>query len=137
MSRALFRGFSLLELLVAIAVLATSLAMLYKAAGGVLQTSTAVQKQQTAALVAQSVLNSRDALPPTGWQENGSDAGIDWSVSSVPIADSGSITPTQPVRLHQVSLNLSWQGRNDRVRWSIHTILPEVRPASVPLPSPS
>ena len=132
MNRTVARGFSLLELLVAVAVLAMSLAMLYKAAGGVLQTSSAVQMQQTAAQVAQSLLNSRDYLPPAGWHENGSDAGIDWSASSVPVPDVSSSTPANPVRLHQVSVSLAWQGRSERVQWSIHTVLPEAVAASVP-----
>lgn len=132
MNRSFATGFSLLELLVAIAVLAMSLAMLYKAAGGVLQASSAVQMQQTAAQVAQSVLNSRDYLSPAGWHENGTDAGIDWSVSSVPVPDVASSTPAKPVRLHQVSVNLAWQGRRERVLWAIHTVLPEAVAASAP-----
>lgn len=132
MSRTVFGGFSLLELLVAVAVLGMSLTMLYKAAGGVLQTSSAVQMQHNAALVAQSVLNSRDSLSPAGWHENGSDAGIDWSVSSVPLPDVAGSALVKPVRLHQVILHLAWQGRSERIQWSIHTVLPEVVTASVP-----
>jgi general secretion pathway protein I len=131
MSRSLVRGFSLLELLVAVAVLAISLAMLYRAAGGVLQATSAVQMQQTAVQVAQSVLNSREYLSSSGWHEKGSDAGIDWSVSSVPIPDAVNSTRANPVRLHEVSLKLVWQGRSERVYWSIHTILPETVASAV------
>lgn len=137
MTRSLVKGFSLIELLVAIAVLTISLVMLYKAAGGVLQTSTALQMQQKAIWVAHSVLNSRDTIPPTGWQERGSDVGIDWVVYSAPIADPAVGQVANPVRLHQVSLRLSWEGRRDRVLWSIDTVLPETRSTSIqPTSSP-
>lgn len=128
------KGFSLLELLVAIFILAMSLSMLYKVAAGVLQTSSKLQMQQTAALVAQSLLNSRDTVPPSGWNESGTDAGIQWRVSSAPLLHSNRAASTDPLRLHQVRLILQWQGRSERMDWSIDTVRPEAEALSSDAP---
>ena len=63
------RGLSLLELLVAFAIMAIALGMLYKASGSSARSVGEIQSYQRAVSLAESLLATRDAIPPDGWNE--------------------------------------------------------------------
>jgi len=106
------RGFSLLELLVAFVIMAMSLAVLYRASGGTVTTALAVERQGQAAVLATSLLNAHDVVPPEGLQSSGQSAGMAWTLRSEPFAGN----PAEPgaVLLHQVWLRLTWEDPNGR-----------------------
>lgn len=121
------RGFSLLELLVAMAIMAMSLALLYQVDAGVLRGTAELQAQQRATLLAQSILDSREAVPAAGWSEDGQAAELAWTVRShvLPLPE-GLSEATPP--LHRVDIVVHWLGRNGAREWALSTLLPQETP---------
>lgn len=122
------RGFSLLELLVAMSVMALSLTLLYQVDAGVLRGVADYQMQQRATLLAQSVLDSRDAVPVQGWREQGQSAGLEWSVDSELLARPAGLSEQAPL-LHAVHLEVRWPGRQGPQSLVVETVLPQALPA--------
>lgn len=120
------RGLSLLELLVAFVIMAFSLGMLYQASGGTVRSLGETEQQQRAALLARSLLNTRDAVPEAGWNETGESAGFSWRVSSA-LYPTG-VTDSRAAVLQQVQIVISWPGRRGAQQLELNTLLPEIRP---------
>lgn len=120
------RGFSLLELLVAFAIMAMSLGLLYRVAGGSARhVSDAVQHQQ-AAWLAESLLASQSSVRAAGWNEDGETAGFKWQVRSSPF-NSGINTP-QVVPMHEIRLSIHWTAGSRPGQIDLVTLLPERKP---------
>lgn len=120
-------GFSLLELLVAFVIMAFSLGMLYQASGGTVRSLGDTEQHLRATMLAQSVLNSRDSVPPAGWNESGESAGFSWRVSS--IAFRTAISDAKAPSLQQVEIVIGWNDRNGPRQLELSTLLPQARPA--------
>ena len=120
------RGFSLLELLVALSIMSMSLGLLYQASTGALRGVGDLDLDQRANLLAQSVIDSRDAVPEAGWNESGRAAEMDWRVSSALYPTPTANDPGVP-RLHEVRVVVAWaSGRGPR-QFELHTLLPQQR----------
>ena len=100
------RGLTLLELLVAFAIMALSLGMLYRIMGGGVRSAGDIERHQRAAVLAQSLLALRDTVPEGGWQQAGETAGYQWRIQSTPYS-SGVSGPTIPV-LYEVGIAITW-----------------------------
>ncbi len=121
------RGLSLLELLVAMAILALSLTLLYQVEAGAVRAAGDTARQQQATLLAQSLLDARDAVPASGWNEEGQDAGLAWSVHSAAQALPAGLAEGTP-RLHAIDIRVRWDGRNGAQELALTTLLPEALP---------
>ena len=119
-------GFSLLELLVAFVIMAFSLGMLYQAAGGTVRSLGDTEQHLRASMLAQSVLNSRDSVPETGWNESGRSAGLTWRVSSSPFATG--VDSTRAPGLQQVQIVIAWTDRRGPRQLELNTLLPQAKP---------
>lgn len=119
-------GFSLLELLVAFVIMAFSLGMLYQAAGGTVRSLGDTEQHLRASMLAQSVLNSRDSVPATGWNESGRSAGLAWRVSSSPFATG--VDSTRAPALQQVQIVIAWTDRRGPRQLELSTLLPQAKP---------
>lgn len=128
------KGLSLLELLVAFAIMAMSIGLLYRSMGASARSVAEIAQQQKAALVAESVLALRDAVTVEGWNETGTSADFTWEVRSslytqpvLPELASGiaDTTPADRISLHQVNLRVSWVD-GTHPRWlDVMTLLPQ------------
>lgn len=125
-SRARRGGFSLLELMVATAVMALALAMLYRVDAGAVRGVADYDQQQRAGLLARSILASRDAVAAAGWREAGQDAGFDWSVATTPRPTPAGLDVGATV-LHEVLVTVRWAGRVGPRSIELRTLLPQAR----------
>jgi general secretion pathway protein I len=101
-------GFSLIEILVALAIMAMSLGALYRTAGGASRGVAEAGQRNRATVLARSLLDSHDSIPARGIRDAGSAAGMDWSLVTRPYLDAAA--PGWP--LHRVEVTVSWnEGR--------------------------
>ncbi|MCP8899364.1 prepilin-type N-terminal cleavage/methylation domain-containing protein [Gilvimarinus xylanilyticus] len=81
-------GFSLLEMVVAVAILGISLGMLYQAAGGATRSISTTEDYAYAVTMAQSLLANYSVVDPEGVSASGStEDGYRWQVSTKPVFD--------------------------------------------------
>ncbi len=124
------RGFTLLELLVAFAIMGISLGMLYRATGSSARNVGEIERVTQASELAESLLAMLDALPPGGWNEAGRSAGFGWSARSAPYATNAAANPAVPP-LYQLALTVEWNDNGRRRSIDLTTLKPERKP---PLP---
>lgn len=118
-------GFSLLELLVAFTIMAMSLGLIYKAMGGSARNAGDIATRQQAVMLADALLQSRDAVNSQGWQENGTHGRFAWQASTEPW---GQVTPGV-LPLHQLSIVVSWADGTATRQITAQTLLPQRKPA--------
>ena len=116
----------MLELLVAFAIMAMSIGMSYRIAGGSARHVADVTQQQHAVWLAESILASRNSVTAKGWNEVGDSAGFEWQVHSEPY--SSGLSAPQVVPLHEIRLTIHWVtgSRPGQIEWV--TLLPERKP---------
>lgn len=122
------RGFSLLELLVALSIMSMALGLLYQASTGALRGVGDLDMDQRASVLAQSILEARDAVPAAGWTESGRAAEMDWTVASALYPTAVARETSSVPRLHEVRVVVEWDSRRGRRRIELHTLLPQRRP---------
>lgn len=99
-------GFSLLELLVAFAIMAMALGMVYRATGGAVRSVTGIEERQRALWLIESVLAQVDGVPEQGLVLEGEAQELRWTLHTAPYVG-GSADPGAP-RLHEVQVVVHW-----------------------------
>ena len=118
----------MLELLVAMSIMALGVALIYRVAGGNLRSSADLAQRQHAIELAESLLTEYAALPPGAWSESGRLGVIDWRAESGPQAV-GPDEPNRP-RLRELNLHLSWPTVRAAGELRVQAWVPEYRPAA-------
>lgn len=126
MTRRRAAGFTLLELLVALAIMAMSLGLLYSVSGGALRNVGAVEHLQQAIMVAESLSELHDSVPEQGWNETGNSAGFAWRVRSAPY-NAGVGGGANRVPLHEIQILVTWDEGGRARQFERLSLLPEHR----------
>ena len=108
------RGFSLLEMMVAIAILGIALGGLYQAASGATRNVRADERYAFAVELARSIMADNSQVPRAGVSREGvTEGGFKWSVQTRPAATGRS--GLQPGTLQEIEVVVSWaDGLRDR-----------------------
>ena len=123
------RGFSLLEILVAFAIMAMSLGLLYQVMGGNARSTAGLAERERAALLAESLMAAYELVPPEGVSDSGETAGYAWRVASAPFPTPANSRP-EAARLHELSIVVRWQNGGEPREFALSTL----RPERLPLP---
>ena len=120
------RGLTLLELLVAVAIMAMSLALLYRVMGGGARAVGKLDATQRAVVLAQSLMALRDTVPEGGWQDSGKSGGYHWRIESAPWGTGLSGTGIPP--LYQVAITITWMNGTREQSLDLTTLRPLRKP---------
>jgi general secretion pathway protein I len=114
-------GFSLLEVVVALAIMSIALGVLYRAVGGGVRTVGDLSAHSRAVVIGESLLQMRDAVPAEGWNESGQWEGFRWSVASTPY---DAVAGTA-VALHRVQVDVAWSDGLRDQNFSLVSLRPQ------------
>lgn len=131
-SRRRSRGFSLLEILVAFAIMAIALGMLYRVMGNNIRQAGQLTGREHAMMLAESLLAAHQMVPPQGVQASGEAAGFGWQVQSAAHATPAN-NDARAARLHELRVDVQWV--EDGATRSF--ALASLRPERLPLPGES
>ncbi len=115
------RGFSLLEVVVALAIMSIVLGVLYRAVGGGVRTVGELSDYSRAVIIGESLLQTRDAVPAEGWNESGQWEGFRWSVASAPYEQQAG----SAVALHRVQVDVLWGNGTREKSFSLVSLRPQ------------
>lgn len=109
-------GFSLLEMVVAIAIMAISLSALYQAVGGATRTVTVDEKMAYAVELARSLVADHAVVPSDGVRESGgTQSGFSWLLTAEPVVFPEG-APLPEGMLQSLAVAVSWpDGEKERV----------------------
>lgn len=123
------RGLSLLELIVAVTIMAVAMGVLYRASGGSVRSTEDLGNYQRAVLLAKSLLAARDVIPEEGWNEAGQSAGYLWTVRSRPYTAASAATRLRP--LHELEIQITWLERGQEKHLALTTLRPQRLPGAL------
>ncbi|MGB3072367.1 MAG: prepilin-type N-terminal cleavage/methylation domain-containing protein [Ottowia sp.] len=121
------KGFSLLEILVAFAIMAIALGMLYRVMGNNARQTGQLTSQERAMTLAQSLLSAYQIAPPDGIRATGETAGYSWAVQSAP-RSTPSNNDGRAARLQELRIVVQWADGGNTRSYELSTLRPERRP---------
>lgn len=124
------RGFSLIEMIVAMVILSLSLGMLYQAAAGATRNVRVDERYSYAVLLAQSLLAEHAVSAVGGVNDSGSVADYRWRVSSRLVAassgsNSDSNSSAEQVPLYSLVVDIAWDDGDNTRQFTLTTVVPE------------
>ena len=121
-------GFSLLEILVAFAIAAMALGMIYRVMGNDARQAGSLAQRERALALAQSLLAAYTVVPPQEAHDNGDSAGYAWRIDSAPYPTAVNSASPQAAHLHELRAVVSWDSGAHGIE------LRTLRPERLPLP---
>ena len=122
------RGFSLLEILVAFAIAAMALGLLYQVSGNNARQAGGLLQHERAMVLAQSLLAAHETVPARGLDERGEGAGYGWYVHSRPYPTPAGNAAPQAARLHELRIDVRWHDGTAERSFELSSLRPERRP---------
>ncbi|ODS76863.1 MAG: hypothetical protein ABS39_11745 [Acidovorax sp. SCN 65-28] len=119
------RGFSLIEILVAFAIMAMSLAVLYRAMGSGIRDVGVLEQREKAVMLARSLLLAKDDVLPGDQGDSGVEDGLSWRVSVLPFSTEAAAARPGAVPLHLVVVSVDWVGGGTPQRLEFRTLRPQ------------
>ena len=120
------RGFSLLEILVAFAIMALSLGALYKVMGNSARQAGHLSSQEGAVLLAESLLAAHLTVPAEGVRDGGTSAGYEWQVNSAPYPTPAN-SDTRAAKAHELRAVVQWTDGARTRSFQLASLRPERR----------
>ena len=122
------RGFSLIEMLVALVILSLSLGVLYQAAMGATRNVRVAAEYTDAVMLAESMLAEHSHVTEENFAVSGRFAQYDWQVNSWPATVDDGLDPEQrvvaPRALQYLEVVVSWPGRSAPRDLNLLTVVP-------------
>ena len=122
------RGFSLIEMLVALVVLSLSLSVLYQAAMGATRNVRVASEYTDAVMLAESMLAEHSHVTEENFAMTGRYAQYDWQVSSWPAQVDDGLDPEQravaPRALQYLEVVVGWPGPSAPRNLNLLTVVP-------------
>ena len=116
-------GFSLLEMVVAVAILGMSLGALYQAAGGATRIVSTDEKMAYGVELARSLIADNAVVPGAGLRKAGkTEGGFDWLVVAEP-ATLPESTPLEEGALQRVSVAVKWDDGGKEREVVLHSVV--------------
>lgn len=121
-------GFSLLEVLVALSIMALSLGVLYHAAAGGVRNAAHLERHAHALVIAEGLLSRMQTVPTAGVSTSGQTPdGFRWSLLSVPLPRSGAQTDSvKPWPFHEIRAEVTWEALGRAHKARLETLVPVV-----------
>ena len=115
------RGLTLLEMLVAMTIMALSITVIYRAIAGSARGVEQVSLNQRAVWLMQSLLDANAVIDPRQLVQSGQDSALSWTLSAYPHTSSAQATAANRLVLYTVDIHVqSHQGR----QWQLQTLRP-------------
>lgn len=121
-------GFSLLEILVAFAIAAMALGLLYRVSGNNARQAGGLLQHERAMVLAQSLLAAHQTVPAQGVNDRGEAAGYGWQVQSRPYPTPAGNAAPQAARLHELRVDVRWHDGTAGRAFELASLRPERRP---------
>lgn len=119
-------GFSLLEMVVAIAILGMSLGALYQAVGGATRNVRTDERYAYGVELARSLLANSAVVPAAGLEAAGeTQGGFAWQVTTSPVDISASSLPAGA--LQQIQVTVAWEDGRKRREVVLHSVVGGVK----------
>lgn len=126
------KGFSLIEMLVAMVILSLSLGVLYQAAMGATRNVRVASEYNEALMIAESVLSELSAVSEVGVAQEGTFGEYRWQAQTAAITSEDAEAADIALPLAEVTVVVYW-GEGDRERqFALSSIFPVLPPAAVP-----
>ena len=123
------QGFSLLEVLVAFAIMALSLAVLYRTSGGSVRAVADAERYERAVRTARSVLALQDGVPESGLFIDGVDGSMRWQLRTAAYPLPAAAAAAGPaVPLHRVDVEVTFGDPERPQSVTLSSLLPQLRP---------
>lgn len=121
-----FAGFSLLEMMVAISILALALAALYQAASGATRNVRTDEKYAYSVELARSLLAENAMVPVSGVSARGETAGgFQWRVDTNPVELPRTSLPVGS--LHEIEVGVSWLDGSKRREVVLNSVVEGIK----------
>ena len=122
------KGFSLIEMLVALVVLSLSLGVLYQAAMGATRNVRVASEYTDAVMLAESMLAEYSYITDENFSLSGRFGQYDWQISSWPVIQDDGLAPEHravtPQALQYLEVVVSWPGRQTSRIVDLLTVVP-------------
>ena len=116
-------GLTLIEVLVALVIFGSSVAVIYAAMGGQARTLDRIETEKDLQTLAKGLLSQRNSVGPGGWLQAGNQGPYSWRIDSRVVRSAEGLSPA----LHEVRLWIRWEAASGAVdrEWTVW--LPEQR----------